>query len=142
MERGDLFNLPLNEFVLAHCISADFALGAGIALEFDKIFNMRSKLHEQYSSNGEIGKALKVGNVYNLVTKVLYWHKPTYQDIEDSLVDLRDQMIENKETKLGMPLIACDLDGKRWVRIRFMIEEVFKDTDIDITVKYLNKKLL
>ena len=34
-EKRDLFTMP-EDYALAHCISADFALGAGIAKEFDK----------------------------------------------------------------------------------------------------------
>lgn len=41
----DLFSVP-NDYYLAHCISADFALGAGIAVEFNKRFDMRRKLKE------------------------------------------------------------------------------------------------
>lgn len=42
-ERRDLFTVS-NDYVLVHCISADFKLGAGIAKEFDKKFNARQKL--------------------------------------------------------------------------------------------------
>lgn len=34
-EKRDLFSVP-NDYYLAHCISADFALGKGIAVEFNK----------------------------------------------------------------------------------------------------------
>ena len=40
--KKDLFTMP-NDYALAHCISADFALGAGIAKEFDKRFDARKK---------------------------------------------------------------------------------------------------
>jgi hypothetical protein len=42
-EIRDLFSVS-EDYYLAHCISADFALGAGIAVEFVKRFNMRKKL--------------------------------------------------------------------------------------------------
>ena len=35
IEKKDLFTMPQG-YYLAHCISADFALGAGIAKVFDK----------------------------------------------------------------------------------------------------------
>lgn len=35
IENRDLFSVP-KEYTLVHCISADFALGAGIAKEFAK----------------------------------------------------------------------------------------------------------
>lgn len=36
-EKRDLFTMP-SDYALTHCISADFALGAGIAKEFNKRF--------------------------------------------------------------------------------------------------------
>ena len=41
--KKDLFTVS-NDYALAHCISADFTLGAGIAKEFDKRFNCRIRL--------------------------------------------------------------------------------------------------
>lgn len=40
---GDLFAVPQG-YYLAHCISGDFSLGAGIAKQFDEVYNMRFKL--------------------------------------------------------------------------------------------------
>lgn len=37
-EKRDLFSVPDN-YYLAYCTSADFALGKGIAVEFDKRFD-------------------------------------------------------------------------------------------------------
>ena len=46
-KRKDLFSVS-NEYYLAHCISADFALGKGIAVEFNKRFDMRNRLLNKY----------------------------------------------------------------------------------------------
>ena len=46
-ENRDLFTVPQG-YYLAHCISADFALGAGIAKIFDEVYNMRFKLFREY----------------------------------------------------------------------------------------------
>lgn len=43
IEKGNLFTVP-TDYILCHCISADFALGAGIAKQFDERFNLRNKL--------------------------------------------------------------------------------------------------
>ena len=42
-EKRDLFTMP-NDYALAHCISADFKLGAGIARKFDELFDARQKI--------------------------------------------------------------------------------------------------
>lgn len=42
-EKRDLFSVD-DSYYIAHCISADFALGAGIAKEIDRRFNTREEL--------------------------------------------------------------------------------------------------
>ena len=47
--NGSVFDNNIKEqYYYAHCISADFALGAGITVEFDRRFNMRQKLRHDY----------------------------------------------------------------------------------------------
>ena len=41
-EKLNLFSID-DSYYIVYCISADFALGAGIAKEIDKRFNIRSK---------------------------------------------------------------------------------------------------
>lgn len=140
MVQKDLFTVPQG-YYLAHCISADFALGAGIAKQFVQIYNMREKLltlygiplgekYDEYS----VGKVFVVDNVFNLVTKRRSFHKPTYDDLRSSLEDMKDICNLNLITKLAMPLIGCGLDGLSWDRVSEMIKEVFEDTDIDILI--------
>ena len=42
-DRKDLFKVP-EDYYLAHCISADFGMGKGIVVEFNKRFDMKRKL--------------------------------------------------------------------------------------------------
>lgn len=140
MRTQDLFTVPQG-YYLAHCISADFALGAGIAKQFVQIYNMRDKLKYAYGipdgekySEDYVGNALLIDNVFNLVTKRRSFHKPTYDDLRSSLEDMKDICNLNLITKLAMPLIGCGLDGLSWDRVSEMIKEVFEDTDIDILI--------
>ena len=43
--RKDLFNISNNEYYYVHCISADYALGAGIAKIFRDRFTSHYKKH-------------------------------------------------------------------------------------------------
>ena len=47
-EVRDLFSVP-EDYYLAHCISADFGMGKGIVVEFNKRFDMKHKLQNKYS---------------------------------------------------------------------------------------------
>lgn len=103
----DLFTVPQG-YYLAHCISGDYALGAGIAVTFDKNYNMRFKLHRDYAiPEGEkfanVGRALLVDNVFNLVTKERSFYKPTYDTLYETLVDMRNQCEKMNIEKLAMP---------------------------------------
>lgn len=133
-EERDLFSVP-SDYYLVHCISKDFALGAGIAKQFNKKFNMRYELLTNYPSDEQIiGRALKVDRVFNLVTKEKYFHKPAYYAIERALCDLRKQVVKSGIAKLAMPRIACGLDGKDWTKVRKIIETVFDGADVEILV--------
>lgn len=136
--QKDLFTVPQG-YYLAHCISGDYALGAGIAVAFDKNYNMKFKLHRDYAipedkKFANVGRALLVDNVFNLVTKARCFHKPTYDSLYDTLVDMREQCLDFNITKIAMPIIGCGLDRLEWDKVKDVIDDVFGETDIEILV--------
>ena len=144
-EHRDLFTVP-EDYHLAHCISADFGMGAGIAVEFNKRFDMKNRLIDMFDGNvthawDENGKdnepqgaCFKVDRVLNLVTKRNYWLKPTYGTLTEALMSMKEICIEHDITKIAMPVIGCGLDRLKWDRVSETIKEVFEDTDIEILV--------
>lgn len=136
---GDLFS-STNEYAIAHCISSDFALGAGIALDFNRKFNSKMFLNN-VNSQGKFPNCIRQRNsgktIYHLVTKSKYWHKPTYGSLRESLTMMKKNMLLNNETKLAIPKLGCGLDGLDWKLVRGIIEEIFKDTDIEILVYFI-----
>ena len=137
-KHGSLFNCPQG-YYLAHCISADFTLGAGIAKEFDSVYNMRYKLFRDYPHETDdleeyIGCALLVDNVFNLVTEPKYYNKPSYDTVRAALVDMKFECTRMSIDKIAMPRIASGLDRLEWNRVREIIEDVFSDTDIEIVI--------
>ena len=134
VEKKDLFTVPQG-YYLAHCISADFALGAGIAKKFDEVYNMRFKLfknYDEYYYDG--GDALLVDNVFNLVTKPRCYHKPRYEALRESLEVMKYIMEEKSITKLAMPKISSGLDRLDWDEVYDIIWEVFEDADVEILI--------
>lgn len=135
---GNLFAVPQG-YYLAHCISGDYALGAGIAKQFVGIYNMRYKLHKKFpipdgDKFANVGSALLVDNVFNLVTKPRCFHKPTYDSLYETLCDMRMQCEALDITKLAMPRIGCGLDKLEWDSVKDVIDDVFDDMDIEILV--------
>ena len=137
--KQDLFKAP-PDYALVHCISSDFALGAGIAIQFQKRYNTRNELRSRcpnYKFHGGdcIGTSSKGTRVaFNLVTKKRFWNKPTYKDLEDSLYELLEMVELTGYKKLAMPKIGCGLDGLEWETVRGIIHSVFEWSNVEIMV--------
>ena len=136
IEKRDLFTVP-KDYILCHCISADFALGAGIAKKFAEL-GVRDRLIELYGPYKWVGEgrclftsATEWGE-FNLVTKEKFWHKPTLLTLRQSLNFLKKHHISGD--KIAMPKIGCGLDKLKWNDAEQIIKEVFADTDVEILV--------
>lgn len=139
-EVMDLFSIPEN-YYLAHCISADFGMGKGIVIEFNKRFDMKSKLQRkypdylnQYTHHRIGGDCILEGRVLNLITKERYFHKPTIITMRLALQKMKKICIENNITKIAMPTIGAGLDRLSWSAVSEQIRLIFDDTDIEIVV--------
>lgn len=140
---GNLFDAP-KDYYLCHCINGAYTLGAGIAKEFDSRYNMADRLKEafpyirnldeEYDFAFYVGRALKIGRVFNLVTKARHFNKPTYVSLKAALMDLKRQILSCGHRRLAMPLIGCGLDRLEWKHVKDIISYVFEDTDVDILV--------
>lgn len=140
-QKGDLFNLS-KEYTLVHCISEDCAMGAGIAVAFERKFQMRDGLRRALARNQKHFPCaiLYTGSdqkVINMITKEKYWHKPTYDTFDKALDATVKICKEHAIKKIAMPKIGCGLDRLDWIKVKAIIEEKFKDMDIEIQVRYL-----
>ncbi|CAG9329975.1 unnamed protein product [Blepharisma stoltei] len=132
---GNLFDVP-EAYSLAHCISKDLKMSKGIAVEFRNRFG---GINDLQSQSPEIGKSLflNIGNnrfAFYLITKDKYFQKPTYSDLERSLVDLCNKCAMLRVNKLAMPKIGCGLDKLNWDQVYQTINHVFCRTNIEILI--------
>jgi hypothetical protein len=139
-EVRNLFEVP-KEYYLAHCISADFGMGKGIAVEFNKRFNMKETLLTKYpnylnqwDNMGLVGECILEGRVLNLVTKDRYFNKPTYKSMLQALREMQSLCWMYGIDKIAMPIIGCGLDRLEWPEVRDLIKDVFKNDNIEIIV--------
>ena len=130
---ADLFSMP-KEYALAHCISSDTALGAGIAVQFNARFDMRAKLRKLPKEQLKFPTCVYIDGVFNLITKDKYWMKPTYDTLNVSLEKMKAQAIEMGIKHIAMPMIGCGLDRLQWYYVSQNIQKIFNDTDIEIVV--------
>ncbi|MBD5113351.1 MAG: macro domain-containing protein [Ruminococcaceae bacterium] len=137
--QGDLFTRT--DCALCHCISSDFALGAGIAKKFAQM-GVKKQLRESFTSEWQgSGYCLVTETngvvVGNLVTKQRYFHKPTLETLRQALEDFREHALQYGLRKIAMPKIGCGLDKLQWEDVREIIQDVLKDTDFEVFVYYL-----
>lgn len=139
-EVRDLFLVP-EDYYLAHCISADFGMGKGIVVEFNKRYDMKNRLTKKYPNylakwqrEGYLGDCILEGNTFNLITKERYWNKPTYDSLETSLISMGLICVQKGIKKVAMPTIGAGLDRLDFEKVKEIIFEVFKNVDIEILV--------
>ncbi|KAL3064617.1 hypothetical protein OYC64_000792 [Pagothenia borchgrevinki] len=137
---GDLFSCPRDE-ALAHCISEDCRMGAGIAVTFKKKFKGVEELKEQKKLTGECAVLKRESRfVYYLITKKKASQKPTYDSLARSLENMRSHCESNSVTRISMPRIGCGLDKLQWKKVAEILEQIFKPTNISITVYSLPER--
>lgn len=135
--RGNIFRAP-SHYVIAHAISADLKLGAGIARQIQNRFQVREQIRNQRHLVGDaVYTTHNPRGIYNLVTKWRFFNKPHYADIERALIALRDDMMARRLSHLAVPEIACGLDGCYLPIIIRMIEKIFRNTGIQISMYHL-----
>lgn len=139
-ENKDLFTVS-EDYNLAHYISADFGMGKGIVVEFNKRFDLKRKLQSkypdylnQYTHKRISGDCLLEGKVFNLITKERYFNKPTIITMRLALEKMKQICLENDIKKIAMPVIGCGLDRLNWNDVSEQIKSVFTDTDVEILV--------
>lgn len=158
-KQMNLFKVP-NYYYFAQCISADLAMGAGIALQFNKRFDTKNTILQMYGdslskqirktwelSSIEKVRLIQAKRVFCLVTKGRYYNIPTYEDLTRSLELLREEIDEQYIKYLAMPRIGCGLDRLKWSEVKPIINSIFADSDVNILVCHLkgenkNAKLL
>ncbi|KAH8327632.1 hypothetical protein KR074_004918 [Drosophila pseudoananassae] len=148
--RGNLFSAPEN-YALVHSVSADFAMCAGINLQFRCKFGQVDELKRQNRHTGNVAVLEQNGRyIYNLVTKERSHEKCTYTALYYALLAMREHMVsglilswiltpnsfhsqrEHGVTKLAIPRLGCGIDRLDWLRVRSLLDLVFADDHVDI----------
>lgn len=145
-QKGDLFSLP-PIYALAHCVSQDCedprSWGKGIATEFKKKFkHMKNYCAETIYQEGlqcpcVVYYPFGGQKVFNLITKEVYYAKPSYTTITKCIERMAEICKVENIKYLAMPKIGCGLDRLQWSIVKEIVENVFKDIDINIEVRYL-----
>lgn len=133
---GDLFKVQ-SDVSLAHCVSADMKMNKGIASIFKKTF---LHIDELLKYKPQIGKCYYLNDrkrkIFYLITKQNYYDKPNYSILEESLRHLKRLCHHLDIQKLAMPKIGCGLDQLKWEIVERIIDEVFDQSSVSLTVNF------
>ena len=127
-------NLLYSNGNIAHCVSKDLRMSAGVARQMRTRFG---GLREMLNSRRVVGDIVVIRrghrHIIGLITKKHFWNKPSYHDIRRSLRCLRNYMLSSNQHSISLPRIGCGLDGKNWNVVENIINSIF-DNNFDITV--------
>jgi len=137
-KKMNLFDTD-NDYILVHCISNDFEMSMGVSVYFTHMGIKKYLIDNYYNDWNHHGYCIitDIGRkTCNLVTKEKFWKKPTYKTLKESLEDMKIQLskLKIKPLKIAMPVIGCGLDKLNWNKVKEIIQDVFKYTDIEILV--------
>ena len=127
-------------YYLAQGISKDLNFSMGLPALFERMYGMKEKIEasyvDDYTDNVdiELGEAILVDNVFNLIVKENSYNKPDSDRLLDAIVNMRDQMDAKMIKKLAIPKICCGRNGLEWDDVWSMFEFVFADSDVQILV--------
>lgn len=141
----DIFTLD-STWAKAQAVSEDLAMGMGIAKSFTRYYpQMKEDLKRTLLANNLHYPITlpytdkKTGDiVFNLITKELYWYKPTYKTLQTCIEQLAYFCKEYNIKKLAMPEIGCHLDKHKWSKVKSIIEIAFCDIDIELKICHLD----
>jgi len=154
--NGNIFNTSKDTLKI-QCISADLAMGAGIALQFNQEYDIKNKLRTRFTDRQSIGQYIKTKGfciferpVFNLVTKEHFYDKPTYETLQNALENMREQLefllIDTEYTKenplqIVCPEIGCGLDRLDVNKVQGLLLKIFFDLPIQITMYHFDKSI-
>lgn len=132
---ADLFTCPAQ--AIAHCVSADLAMSKGIALEFRNRFGRVDLLQQQEGPVRVLNNVGPYSHIFYLVTKERYNHKPTYETLYHCLMEMKRYILLENITSLAIPILGCGLDRLDWKQVRVMLQNLFADVPIALTVCHI-----
>lgn len=134
MREGNLLKME-PDYVLGHCIAADWRMSDGLAVDIKKMFGDITKQNQNKHLVGSIVQQEKNGKkVLHIITKEESTAKPTWKDFKKAIYKLATRCKEEKISKLALPKLGAGLDGIKWEKIMKVLNYAFKNTTTLVTI--------
>ena len=121
---------------IAHCVSADFKMSAGIGRRFKRKFLTKypTNLDNFYTPLWPQWLPETRRYLYHLVTKQKSFNKPTYSTLRASLERMRTHAENINISRNSMPCIGTGLDQLDWAKVKLLIQETFRTSPVQVVV--------
>lgn len=145
-KKGDVIQALIDSEIqcMAHGVNCQGGFGSGIAGQLaERIPYARERYIEKHLlegwSLGEVQETISKEGliVLNCATQYTYGRSPQRYVNYDSIYIVLDKLkkyCENNDRSLGLPRIGCGLAGGNWNIVDSMLNAVFKNSFVDVTV--------
>jgi O-acetyl-ADP-ribose deacetylase (regulator of RNase III) len=138
---GDLFADAPADTSFAHCVGADFSMGAGVAIQFKNKFGQVAYLKSLNLSPGQVA-CLPVPDVNDCVKYVLYLVtkprsarcRPDFRDFRSAVNEMATLCRSLGISTLALPRIGAGLDHLWWPQVLEALQEAFRGVNTDVLV--------
>lgn len=123
-EKKNLLTVPVY-YSIAHCIPADLSFYGVVAQKINQYYNMERKLKKEYS-DCDIGDALWMDNVFNLILTKKSKEKATLNIMEKCIENLADFCYTYDVNYLAIPRLGSGKFGLNWEEVEKIIINKFE----------------
>ena len=137
--EGSVFEAP-EGVALAHCVSADLAMSAGIAVQFVKRWpDIRSGSSRSEPGSLHVHSSTR-GYIFNLITKERFDDKPSLEDFRKSIVALKSKMQALNIKTLAVPELGSGRDRLNLSKVIQVLQSILVEAGIGVIMYHLPGK--
>ena len=134
--EGSVFEAP-EGVALAHCVSADLAMSAGIAVQFVRRWpDIRSGYSRSEPGSLHVHSSTR-GHIFNLITKERFDDKPSLEDFRKSIVALKSKMQALNIKTLAVPELGSGRDKLNLSKVIHVLQSILVEAGIGIIMYHL-----
>ena len=134
--EGSVFEAP-EGVALAHCVSADLAMSAGIAVQFVKRWpDIRSGSSRSEPGSLHVHSSTR-GYIFNLITKERFDDKPSLEDFRKSIVALKSKMQALNIKTLAVPELGSGRERLNLSEVIHVLQSILVEAGIGIIMYHL-----
>ena len=137
--EGSVFEAP-EGVALAHCVSADLAMSADIAVQFVRRWpDIRSGYSRSEPGSLHVHSSTR-GYIFNLITKERFDDKPSLEDFRKSIVALKSKMSALNIKTLAVPELGSGRDRLNLSKVIQVLQSILVEAGIGVIMYHLPGK--